>query len=189
MIEINMVYTKTGDDGSTSLAVDGRVSKASARIEAIGTVDELNSQLGVVIAHWQNSGVTTTPLAALARIQNDLFNLGSELALCSEAEEPKTPCIRTNDTTQLEQEIDHYNASLPALTSFVLPGGSLLSAQLQVARSVCRRAERRLIQLAANETVRPAALIYLNRCSDWLFVLARWVLTEQGQPEYLWQPQ
>lgn len=187
-IRINRVYTRTGDDGGTHLVGGARVGKDDLRIESYGTVDELNSVLGIVRLH------TTTdvlkPLdAILARVQNELFNLGSMLATRVEDLHPKQPVIQARHVEQLEHEIDAHNESLPTLKSFVLPGGGPLGAYLHLARTVCRRAERLTVALAHRETLAPEAVHYLNRLSDALFVWARWAAHATGVPESLWTPE
>ena len=176
---LSKIYTKTGDDGSTGLGDGERISKHSARIEAIGAVDELNSQLGVVLA------VPTLPESfshILIPIQHALFELGGELCI------PGYIRITDDMVLQLEQTLDALNEPLPPLKEFILPGGSLASAQCHVARATCRRAERRLVALAQTETVSPAALHYLNRLSDLLFVMCRAINQSLDVPDVLWQP-
>ncbi len=178
------IYTKTGDQGQTGLFGGPRVAKDSPRIEAYGTVDELNAVLGVARA----SGMPDAFDTPLARVQNQLFDLGAELA----APDPvKIALAGVTDEciALLEQEIDTWEATLPPLRQFILPGGTPAAAQLHVARTVCRRAERRVITLAAIETehVAPRTIIYLNRLSDWLFVLARAVNQSSGISDTTWQ--
>jgi cob(I)alamin adenosyltransferase len=186
MVEINVVYTKTGDDGKTSLTTDSRLLKSCPRIEAIGAVDELNSHLGLLIAHINNDNTALT--AELSEIQNQLFNLGAELAMMVTEPQPASPCSHADDVKQLERRIDQMNTSLQPLTSFILPQGNLFIAHCHVTRSVCRRAERRLVELHQSEPLRPVALEYINRLSDYLFVLIRATHQQQSQPEILWQP-
>jgi len=178
------IYTKTGDQGQTGLFGGPRVAKDSPRIEAYGSVDELNAVLGVARA----AGVPAAFDAPLARVQNQLFDLGAELAAPDPA---KFALAGVTDEciAALEQEIDAWEATLPPLRQFILPGGAPAAAHLHVARTVCRRAERRVITLAAIETehVAPRAIIYLNRLSDWLFVLARAVNQSVGINDTPWQ--
>lgn len=176
---LTRIYTRTGDDGSTGLGSGARVAKDSARVEAYGTIDELNSAIGVVIA---TPGVPEDARACLARIQHQLFDLGGELAV------PDRTVIDDGMVTALEAALDGFNAALPPLKDFILPGGSPGAASCHVARSVCRRAERRGWTLARSEPVNPASLRYLNRLSDLLFVLARVIARRDGGSEVLWMP-
>lgn len=178
---LSKLYTRTGDTGTTGLADGSRVSKDSPRIEAMGTVDELNSMLGVLLAGLTGSALQ--PLHdALAPVQHRLFDIGGELAI------PGVDIIEAADVIELEQLIDHFNGELAPLKEFILPGGSLLIAQAHLARSICRRAERRYLTLAAAETINPQALTYLNRLSDLLFVVARSIARLDDTPEVLWKP-
>lgn len=178
---LSKLYTRTGDSGTTGLADGSRVNKDSARIEAMGAVDELNSLLGVLLAGLDNT--TLQPVhQALAPIQHRLFDLGGELAV------PGVAVIEASDVAELERLIDEFNAQVPPLKEFILPGGSLLIAQAHLARSVCRRAERRYQTLAAAEPINPQALSYLNRLSDLLFVSARTIARLDTTVEVLWQP-
>jgi cob(I)alamin adenosyltransferase len=187
-VALNRIYTRGGDKGETSLAGGQRVPKDAARIEAYGTVDELNAVLGLA-AVSSNEDSRLAPLAAIIRrVQHELFNLGSILATQPEDVHPKQPRITDAEITQLEHEIDQMNEDLPALRSFVLPGGSRVNAELHVARTVCRRAERLLVALARQEQTPPQAVQYLNRLSDALFVWSRWANHTLGAPEVLWQP-
>jgi len=185
MVRINRVYTRGGDGGTTSLIGGRRVPKDSLRIEAYGTVDELNSCLGSAIAF----GLDEALRAALETVQQTLFDLGSELA-SREADkaERRLPALGPADVEQLEAWIDAWNEGLPPLESFVLPGGSPAVAQLHVARTVCRRAERVAIALSREEEVGGTAVPYLNRLSDLLFVAARYQANASGTPEVLWKP-
>ncbi len=170
MVRINRVYTRTGDDGTTSLGGGQRVPKDSLRIDAYGTVDELNSVIGVAVA----SGLHETMRPQFFIIQQVLFNLGSDL--CTRQEDKKrrpVPAVEQRHVTQLEQWIDAWNASLEPLRSFILPGGDLSASQLHVARTVCRRAERVVLALSRTEPIGASVLPYLNRLSDLLFVAAR----------------
>lgn len=186
MIKINRIYTRTGDDGTTGLVRGPRRAKDDLRIEAFGTVDEANSVIGMARLHS-----TSMPKidSLLARIQNDLFDVGSDLATPGEDKNPDQPSLRVTagQTLWLEQEIDHFNAGLDPLTSFVLPGGTPLAAALHLARTVVRRAERLVAKLARQEEINLEALRYLNRLSDLLFVLAR-VANANGSRDVLWKP-
>jgi cob(I)alamin adenosyltransferase len=186
MVVLNKIYTRTGDKGDTALGNGDRVAKHSARVTAYGTSDELNAQLGVarLVAEGEMD-------AALARIQNDLFDLGADLCrpdmhLDAEAEYPPLRMVQAQ-VDRLEAEIDAMNKALAPLRSFVLPGGSALSAHLHVCRTVARRAERLATELATEEDVNPSVLIYLNRLSDWFFVASR-VANDNGAQDVLWVP-
>lgn len=186
-IRINRVYTRTGDQGETGLVGGSRVRKDALRIECYGTVDELNATLGVCRLHTGTEGLQ--PLdGILARVQNELFNLGSLLATPDESLHPQQPIIEPRHVERLEQEIDVYNEALPELRSFVLPGGGPAAAHLHLCRTVCRRAERLVVALSRQETIRPEAVHYLNRLSDALFVFARWAAHRTGASEPLWTP-
>lgn len=174
---LTKIYTKTGDNGQTGLGDGSRTAKNSARIEAIGTVDELNSAIGILVC-LVNAEIRPLLLA----IQNDLFDLGGELSL------PKQQIIHDQYVARLEQHIDHYNEKLPPLKNFILPGGSLSNAHAHLARTICRRAERTLVTLTTQEDVNKHSVHYLNRLSDLLFVLCRTLLVQEGIPEVLWQP-
>lgn len=188
MVKITKVYTKTGDKGETSLAAGKRTPKTSARIEVIGCIDELNAALGIAVALFEQVPALLLLRGQLIRIQNTLYDLGACLAVLSENRHSDTPKIDTNDITTLELEIDRMNSSLTRLNSFVLPGGGVISAQLHVVRTVCRRAELALLRLAATETVGDNNKSYINRLSDWFFVAARFVAQQTGNKEILWQP-
>jgi cob(I)alamin adenosyltransferase len=191
-IALNRIYTKGGDTGNTGLAGGQRVSKDSARIEAYGTVDELNAFTGLAVVSLEEMLGRNLPLGdlivILRRVQHELFNLGSILATLPEDVHPKQARITNAEVVQLEREIDAMNARLPSLRSFVLPGGTRVNAELHVTRTVCRRAERLLISLAKTEPVPPETIQYLNRLSDAMFVWSRWVNHTVGAPEVLWQP-
>ncbi|MDQ2869117.1 MAG: cob(I)yrinic acid a,c-diamide adenosyltransferase [Acidobacteriota bacterium] len=183
MPRITRVYTRTGDDGTTSLGDGGRVPKESPRIEAYGTVDELNSVIGVALA----SGLDPAVAAPLARVQNELFHLGADLCVREEEKEERpVPRIEDRHVAALEALMDRLSEQLPALENFVLPGGSPGAAQLHVARTVCRRAERLVVALSRVESVGPETIRYLNRLSDALFVLARAENARKGKPDVLW---
>ena len=191
-LAINRVYTRRGDQGQTSLAGGQRVPKDSPRIEAYGNVDELNAFVGearVTAVELAAVDARLTPLVAvLLRIQHELFNLGSILATLPEDVHPRQARVTEADITRLESEIDTMNTDLPALRSFVLPGGSRLNADLHVCRTVCRRAERAVIALSRSETVPPETVRYLNRLGDALFVWSRWASHVTGAAETLWDP-
>jgi cob(I)alamin adenosyltransferase len=183
MPRITRVYTRTGDDGTTGLGAGGRVPKDSPRIEAYGTVDELNSQIGVALA----AGLTEEVSAALQTIQNELFHLGSDLCILEEEKERvPAPRIEERHVVALENLMDRLSETLPPLENFVLPGGCLGAAHLHVARTVCRRAERLVIALSRREKIGPFTIRYLNRLSDALFVLARAENHRRGVADVLW---
>lgn len=184
-MRITKVYTRTGDKGTTRLVGGQAVSKDDARIEAYGTVDELNAILGLVrVTH----GRTDRLDGILQRIQNDLFNVGSDLATRSADRWEGMFRVGAEDVTTLEGWIDDLNGDLAPLKEFILPGGGPVGAQLHQARTVCRRAERRVVTLMALEDdVGGGVLTYLNRLSDLLFVLGRWAAKELGEPEVYWQ--
>jgi cob(I)alamin adenosyltransferase len=185
MPRLDRIYTKTGDAGMTGLGGGQRVPKDSLRVQAYGTVDELNSQIGVAIA----TGLCDRLATELARIQNELFDLGADLATpaTSQARHP-VPTVEPRHIEKLEHLIDELNEVLGPLTNFLLPGGSEGAAQLHVARTVCRRAEREATTLASEETIGATVLPYLNRLSDALFVMARYENHEAGVNEPLWKP-
>lgn len=189
MVVLNRIYTKTGDKGTTALGSGERVSKTSKRIAAYGTVDETNAQLGMVRVHLAGADAEVDQM--LLRIQNDMFDLGADLCVPDRGEELPYVPLRMSDAQvkRLETEIDSMNAVLQPLKSFILPGGSPAAAALHVARTVCRRAEREMVELAAmnNEPVSSAALQYINRLSDWLFVAGRFV-NDHGKADVLWVP-
>lgn len=165
------VYTKTGDSGQTSLFGGQRISKGHQRIEAYGIVDKLNAQLGVVRVHLEDADLDDL----VHRIQSELFTLGADLATPNPVQSPHLQRVSPPFIARLEGEIDGFEAELPRLQSFILPGGSVASAYLHVARTTCREAERATVRLAEADPVNELAVIYLNRLSDWLFVLARLV--------------
>jgi cob(I)alamin adenosyltransferase len=186
-LAINRVYTRRGDRGETSLAGGQRVPKDSPRIEAYGTVDELNSFVGAARVTAAEAGLL--PLAAiLLRVEHELFNLGSILATLPEDAHPKQARVTDAEVAQLESEMDRMNEELPPLGSFVLPGCCRLNAELHICRTVCRRAERATVALGRVESVPPEAVRYLNRLSDALFVFGRWASHVAGAPETLWEP-
>jgi cob(I)alamin adenosyltransferase len=183
MVTLSQIYTRGGDQGRTSLGDGTRVAKHTARVAAYGTVDEANATIGIARLH---AGGTAD--AMLARIQNDLFDLGADLCRPgADFEDAKTLRVQDSQVARLEREIDEMNGDLRPLTSFVLPGGTAAAAYLHLARTVTRRAERLVCELAEAEAVNPAAIRYLNRLSDHLFVLSRW-LNHQGGGDVLWVP-
>ena len=184
MVKLNKIYTRTGDDGTTGLVDGSRCPKHSARIEAIGTVDEANSALGLAIV-----ALAGEQRADLMRCQNDLFDLGADLATPGEDFAPSEMVLRIvpAQSAWLEQRIDAFNEALQPLTSFVLPGGCESAARVHVARAAVRRAERMVTALATAEPVNPAAAAYVNRLSDYLFVLAR-AVNAAGPGDVLWRP-
>jgi cob(I)alamin adenosyltransferase len=191
-IRINRVYTRGGDRGETSLVGGQRVAKDSIRIESYGTVDELNAVLGLVRVANRAPGASKANRerldAVLARLQGELFNLGSDLATLPGDRRPRQPVIEARHVERLEAEIDELNAGLPELASFVLPGGGEVGAFLHQARTVCRRAERCVTTLARREAIGEPCLAYLNRLSDLLFVLSRWASKVRREREILWDP-
>ena len=175
---LSKIYTRTGDDGSTGLGDGSRVPKDSARVAAYGTVDELNSAIGMVLAC---DGVPSQVREALDQVQHDLFDLGGELCI------PGMAMVRDDDIARLESVLDALNEPLPPLKEFILPGGGMAAACSHLARTVCRRAEREVITLAREQAVRPQPQRYLNRLSDLLFVIARVLARAGGHGEVLWQ--
>ena len=189
-IRINKVYTRTGDTGKTRLIGGEERWKDDVRVEAYGTVDELNSEIGLCreLLKEQENDQFSSLIRFLKSIQNELFNLGSQLAAAEDCNSENLPQLSDDVISKLETEIDTVNESLSELTSFVLPGGSVINAQFHMARNVCRRAERRTVTLSRNETVVPENIRYLNRLSDALFVWSRWVSYILGDTENLWDP-
>ncbi len=189
-IRINKVYTRTGDAGKTRLIGGEKRWKDDARVEAYGTVDELNSEIGLCreLLKEQKEDQFSSLICFLKSVQNELFNLGSQLAAAEDRDTENLPQLSDDAISKLETEIDTVNESLSELTSFVLPGGSVINAQFHMARNVCRRAERRTVTLSRNETVVPENIRYLNRLSDALFVWSRWVSHILGDTENLWNP-
>jgi cob(I)alamin adenosyltransferase len=188
MVVLNRIYTRTGDDGSTALGTGERRPKFDLRIAAYGTVDETNATIGIARLHLVSEpGIEDI----LLRIQNDLFDLGADLAAPENPDKPNRErlCIVDSQVERLEADIDKLNSELAPLTSFVLPGGEAAAAHLHLARTVCRRAERLVVELALvkNETVGAPAIRYLNRLSDLLFVAARYV-NGRGARDILWVP-
>jgi len=174
---LSKIYTKTGDDGTTGLGDGTRVAKDSLRVAAYGTVDELNSAVGIVLAQDIAAPVRET----LTQVQHELFDLGGELCI------PGMAMIHDADVERLETTLDGFNADLPPLKDFILPGGGMAAACCHLARTVCRRAERDVVALSRTQTVRAEAIRYLNRLSDLLFVLARVLARASGHGEVLWQ--
>ncbi len=179
------IYTRTGDEGTTALFGGGRVPKTHPRIEAYGTVDETNSMIGLARSHLGESPDVDQVHRYLAEIQSDLFTLGADLAT---PERTRAQTVRIDDESvaRLEQWIDAIQEELPPIKQFILPAGSAAAAALHVARTTCRRAERLVLRAGESESVSRAALIYLNRLSDLLFVLARWVNRLEGAKELTW---
>ncbi|EAV42708.1 hypothetical protein SIAM614_27138 [Stappia aggregata IAM 12614] len=187
MVVLNKIYTKTGDDGTTALGSGERRLKSDLRIEAYGTVDETNSVVGLIRLHTGQADPDVDQV--LGRIQNDLFDLGADLATPETDEDLGYEPLRITDAqvTAIEQAIDVLNAELKPLRSFVLPGGSPAAAHLHLARTVSRRAERLMVELAAREKINPAAVRYMNRLSDYFFVASRY-LNDKGEQDVLWVP-
>ncbi|WON75160.1 cob(I)yrinic acid a,c-diamide adenosyltransferase [Nitrosospira sp. Is2] len=175
---LTRIYTRTGDDGTTGLGDGGRTGKESLRIEAIGTVDELNSHIGVLLSGRLQEDMRSR----MENVQHDLFDLGGDLSI------PGRVSMNEAQVSRLEKELDEYNASLAPLKEFILPGGTPLAATCHVARSVCRRAERCVMRLYRAETAVPCHIHYLNRLSDLLFVLCRVLNREHGVDDVMWQP-
>jgi len=173
---LSKIYTRTGDDGTTGLGDGSRIRKDSLRVEAFGTIDELNSAIGVLIATQPHKDI----VELLVDVQHRLFDLGGELCI------PGTSAISAEHVAAVEQALDHYNATLPPLKDFILPGGTPAGAACHMARAICRRAERRICTLAAAESVNSEAVHFVNRLSDLLFVLARAINTTGGDHETLW---
>ncbi|HSK15177.1 MAG TPA: cob(I)yrinic acid a,c-diamide adenosyltransferase [Gaiellaceae bacterium] len=183
-VRLTRIYTRSGDAGETSLGDGARVPKTDLRIEAYGTVDELNSVLGLALA----ADLPAEYRPWLEQVQNDLFDVGADLSVPLEDERRERLRVRPEQVERLEELCDLVNERLAPLRSFVLPGGGEAAARLHVARSVCRRAERRAVALAETASASPAALAYLNRLSDLLFILARAAAAESGEGEPLWKP-
>jgi cob(I)alamin adenosyltransferase len=174
---LSKIYTRTGDDGSTGLGDGARVSKDSARVTAYGTVDEANSAIGIVLACEIPDSIRNV----LVAVQHQMFDLGGELCI------PGHAAIFDADIQALEDTLDRFNADLPPLKDFILPGGGMAAAQAHLARTICRRAEREVVTLSHHDAVRPEAIRYLNRLSDLLFVLCRVLARESGHGEVLWR--
>lgn len=187
MVKLNKIYTRTGDDGTTGLVDGSRIGKNALRIAAIGDVDELNSLIGMAIVEMADDAAEQK--AMLTRIQNDLFDLGADLATPGDDFAPSEMTLRmvASQSVALETAIDTLNDHLEPLTSFILPGGSRAAAAVHIARATARRAERAIVAMADAEAVNPHALIYINRLSDYLFVLARYINKARGG-DPLWVP-
>jgi len=185
MVKLNKIYTRTGDKGETGLVDGSRLPKYAPRMAAIGDVDELNSAIGVALTHR----LPEAQAAMLARIQNELFDLGADLATPGEDFAPAEMALRIvpDQIARLEREIDLMNQALAPLRSFILPGGDAGSAAIHLARAICRRAERSAVAAGAEVSLNPAALAYINRLSDHLFVMGRY-LNLQGEGDILWRP-
>ena len=186
-MRIDKVYTRGGDHGETSLIGGARVSKADARIECYGTVDELNATLGLVRTSLRDSKAGPHLGPIIHRVQQELFNLGAELAAGDAEWLAKLPRVEARHIEQLERDIDALNDDLPKLKSFVLPGGGWASSYFHLARTVCRRAERLVVALGDEHAA--TGVQYLNRLSDALFVFGRWSALQDGEPEPLWEPE
>lgn len=188
-IRITKVYTRTGDRGDTALVGGRRVAKDSPRIVAYGTIDELNSTLGLVrsLASERKDKASRQLVELLAALQNELFDLGSELATPEDAEYEGMWRVGDAEIAALERTIDAHQKTLEPLRSFILPGGGMLGATLHQARTICRRAEVEILRLSRVEAISPLALRYVNRLSDLLFVLARWIAKQTGENEFLWE--
>ena len=191
MVVLNRIYTRTGDKGETALGSGERVSKASLRIAAYGTVDETNATVGVARLSTTSDDLMKLDLM-LMRIQNELFDLGADLCVPDRGQKLEYEPLRIlpKQYERLEKEIDELNADLSPLRSFVLPAGHAAAAQLHVCRTVCRRAERLIVELAGqdNEPVSEGAIAYINRLSDFFFVASRWVNAKAGNGDVLWVP-
>jgi len=187
MVHLNRIYTRTGDEGQTSLGDGERVPKTNARIVAMGSVDELNAVIGVTLATCDLSPDMTD---CLTGVQNTLFDVGADLCLpLTETDRDPQPLrIASDDATRLEHEIDRFNERLQPLDSFILPGGTPAASQLHHARTVCRRAEVDVLRLAEQESINPSVTIFLNRLSDLLFVLTRICNLDAGRGDVLWRP-
>jgi cob(I)alamin adenosyltransferase len=189
MVKLNKIYTRTGDDGTTGLVDGSRRSKADARMHAIGDVDEANSALGMAISALERSGGDAALVAGLRRIQNDLFDLGADIATPGDDFTPGEMTLRIvqSQIGWLEGAIDSANDQLDPLTSFILPGGSEAASAMHLARATSRRAERVMVAASEVEQINPLALTYMNRLSDYLFVLCRLINKDQGG-DILWVP-
>jgi cob(I)alamin adenosyltransferase len=185
MVYLSRIYTKSGDSGDTGLGDGSRVPKNHPRVAAYGSVDELNAVLGLLVSQFPQAAESEL----VRSIQNDLFDVGADLCLPQSAEEKPGAHlrVRAEQAERLEHAIDRLNANLAPLTSFILPGGHGAAAWCHLARTVCRRAEREVVSLAQRETINPQVVIYLNRFSDLLFVLAR-VYNDNGREDILWRP-
>ncbi|MBL4870594.1 MAG: cob(I)yrinic acid a,c-diamide adenosyltransferase [Robiginitomaculum sp.] len=183
MVKLNKIYTRTGDDGSTGLADGSRVEKDCFRVKAYGEVDEANSAIGLARLHIDHIELGQS----LSRIQNDLFDLGADLATPTLEDDSKALRVVQSQIDRLETELDHLNKDIAPLKTFVLPGGTPPAAYLHLARAITRRAEREIVTMARTETINPLSLKYINRLSDYLFVAARWC-NNQGETDVKWVP-
>lgn len=189
-MQLSKIVTKRGDDGKTDLAGGGRVPKSSLRVEAYGTVDELNAVVGMLrtkLLQGPHANQDKSILPRLQKIQDMLFDVGSDLASLPNAPHRRPNCVDEAEIDALEEELEATNASLPTLKSFVLPGGGELNAWSHMARTVCRRAERACHRLSMEEEVHPMVMTFLNRLSDYFFVLSRHFSALTGEEEFLWQ--
>jgi cob(I)alamin adenosyltransferase len=180
------IYTRTGDKGQTRLVDGSSVAKFDPRVEAYGTVDELNSYLGVVRCYLMNSNSVHLD-EVFEKIQNELFNIGSQLATAKDEVFKMLPAVTQDQVTFIEKQIDELTADLPELKNFILPAGHIIASHLHVARTLCRRAERRSTEIAINDERYTLALQYLNRLSDYLFVTARWVNQKNNIADVVWK--
>lgn len=189
MVKLNKIYTRTGDDGTTGLVDGSRISKSDARLHAIGEVDEANCAIGVAVECLESDPKATALVRDLRRIQNDLFDLGADIATPGLSFEPSPMELRIipAQVKWLEDAIDRANEELPALTSFILPGGSIPAAHMHMARAISRRAERALVAASQSVAINPNALEYINRLSDYLFVLCR-VINASRNGDVMWVP-
>lgn len=189
MVKLNKIYTRTGDDGTTGLVDGSRISKSDARLHAIGEVDEANCAIGVAVECLESDPKATALVRDLRRIQNDLFDLGADIATPGSSFEPTPMELRIipAQVQWLEDAIDRANEELPALTSFILPGGSIPAAHMHMARAISRRAERALVAASQSVAINPNALEYINRLSDYLFVLCR-VINVSRNGDVMWVP-
>ena len=187
MVKLNKIYTKTGDDGTTGLVSGQRVGKDDLRVEAFGSVDEVNAAIGLARSRLGQDNPLIDEM--LSSIQNDLFDLGADLATPTIADEAEGQALRIQpeQVGRIEQEIDQLNAKLEPLTSFILPGGKQGVAELHLARTICRRAERVMVSLAKIEEINQQACLYMNRLSDFLFVASRY-MNDHGAADILWTP-
>jgi len=185
MVKLSKLYTRAGDAGETGLVGGKRVVKASPQVHAYGDIDELNSWIGMIRTQLRGQSAIDAD-TALHEIQQELFDIGAELATPHESEWKPPTIITESEVAALEKQIDVWTASVPELKSFLLPGGSQLMSTIHITRTVCRRAERSIVGYSQEESVRPVILIYLNRLSDWLFAFARHCSEITGEAEHLW---
>ena len=192
MIRLDRIYTKAGDKGHTRLVGGQKVRKDATRIDCYGTVDELSSVLGLsrTLLTTKDAPTGAADMAEVVkRIQNELFNLGSDLATLPADRHPKQPVIEERHVEGLERDLDRWNDSLPELRSFILPGGGMVASYFHLARTICRRAERVAVKLTTEEEIGPWSIPYLNRLSDALFVMSRHASRVYGEAEPLWEPE